>query len=179
MASQSAESAPTPRSSTARAERTRGRRAARIVPVLVTVLLAALAVATAASASSLKEQRYREAQNAAFDREVEYTNKLCGSSITARIDWDTLSPLATDINRNLYTQCGAALSAIERMCLCGGSDRVRDHIAALVCTGGLTRSLALDGTQLTYVISSEPSSDFDRLVAFLESALGARQACPR
>lgn len=142
--------------------------------LLFAVLASAVFAASLAEASSLKEQRFRVKQEKAFSLEVEYTNELCGSAISAMIDWETLSPRASTVNANLYTQCGVALSAIEKMCLCGHSERVQTQITQLRCSGGDTRALSLSSGELSYQITADPVSDYDFVLSFLGEGLAVR-----
>lgn len=82
--------------------------------------LAALALALAvmvgadAKAQSLRDARALEAEENALAREVAFTNSVCGSSMSARLEWSANAqwPEVT----GLADACGGALSAIEAAC---------------------------------------------------------------
>ncbi len=106
--------------------------------VKVFIALAALAAGGAAplggaAAQSLKEIRARENEERALDREVAYTEQVCGSSITASIDWR--SAVNWPEGRSLAASCDGALGALESICRSkDGKNRGR-KVSRFVCGG--------------------------------------------
>lgn len=124
-----------------------------------------------AEAASLQDKRHHAAQQAAFDRETDFTNDLCGTALTAKLDWESLSQEPLTATSNLYTQCGVALSALEKLCRCGRSSVVRERINHLTCEGGPQRGLTLQAGQLAYTIAPDGQTDYDFILDFLTTML--------
>jgi hypothetical protein len=86
-----------------------------------------------ASAQSLKELRVRDAEEAALDREVAYTQSVCGSSIDASIDWRSAANWPADVSLTL--SCDGALGALEAFCRAGDGKSRAQKITRFVCAG--------------------------------------------
>lgn len=101
-------------------------------PRNILLILAGLAALSAgASAQSLKSLRQQEADNAALAREAAYTSSVCGTPISARIDWS--SAASWPENASIAAVCDGALSALETICR---SDRARgSKVRSFVCAG--------------------------------------------
>jgi hypothetical protein len=87
----------------------------------------------AASAQSLKELRVRDAEEAALDREVAYTQSVCDSSIDATIDWRSAADWPDDVSLTL--SCDGALGALEAYCRTGDGKSHAQKITHFVCAG--------------------------------------------
>ncbi len=86
-----------------------------------------------ASAQSLKELRVRDAEEAALDREVAYTQSVCGSSIDASIDWRSAADWPESVSLTL--SCDGALGAVEAYCRTGEGKSRAQRITRFVCAG--------------------------------------------
>ena len=95
------------------------------------LLFAALSLAllgAPASGQSLRDLRAQDAEDAALAREAAYTSKICGRTISSRIDWQ--SARAWPAGESLADACDGALGAIETICRAGRKDVVRDFVCA-------------------------------------------------
>jgi len=118
-----------------------------------------------AEAQPLKTLRYREAEETELKKEVAFTNQVCGTTITARILWDTADRWPED--QSIAAACGGALSALEAICR-AGADRAAG-LKTFQCAGDGTGP-TLSGPSLKYG-ASPGKNGFAETKAFLESRL--------
>lgn len=130
------------------------------------VLAAALLLAGPAFAQSLKSIRAQEAEEAALAREAAFTNSVCGTSLSARIDWRSAASWPEEAS--LSDACGGALSALEAVCRGGGKARAA-RISTFVCAGDGSGP-SLRGGTLRYG-AAPGGNGFSETRALLEGAL--------
>lgn len=140
----------------------------KLISVLAATLAAGGAFPTvAASAQSLKEIRAREGEERALDREVAYTETVCGSSISAAIDWRSAANWPED--RSLVASCDGALGALEAICRTKDGRRRGQKVSRFVC-GGDGAGPSLRGGTLRYG-ASPGGNGFAATKALLDSNL--------
>lgn len=122
-------------------------------------------VSAHAESQPLKTLRYREAEETELKKEVAFTNQVCGTTITARILWDTAGSWPED--QSIAAVCGDALSALEAICR-AGPDKAAG-IKTFQCAGDGSGP-ALEGPDLKYG-ASPGKNGFAETKAFLESRL--------
>ena len=120
---------------------------------------------TPLSAQTLKEIRAREAEESNLDREVAYTESICGTSIRASIDWRSAVNWPEDVS--LTSSCDGALGALEAICR-NDKNKAR-RISRFVC-GGDGAGASLRGGTLRYG-ASPGDSGFSSTKALLDSEL--------
>lgn len=130
-------------------------------------ICAALALtAASANAQSLKSLRAQEAEETALANEAAYTAQVCGSRLSARIDWRSAADWPDSVS--LAATCDRALSALEAVCRSGAKPGARS-IASFVCAGD-GAGPSLSGSTLRY--GAAPGADgFSATRSYLESAL--------
>ena len=126
----------------------------------------ALTVSVSAHAQSLREAREREAEEAALNTEIAYTQTVCSSSISASIDRSSLSNWPAD--KSLVASCDGALGAIEAICRRDGAAKVQS-IKRFVCAGD-SAGPSLRGGVLRYGAAPGKNS-FNETDAFLTKTL--------
>lgn len=85
------------------------------------------------SAQTLKEIRAREAEERKLDREVSFTESVCGNSISATIDWRSTANWPDGVS--IATACDGALGAVEAMCRSRNGGSRGPSINRFVCAG--------------------------------------------
>ena len=128
-------------------------------------IVAGVVMSSAASAQSLKEIRAREAEESNLDREVAYTESVCGHSISASIDWRSAARWPEDVS--LTSSCDGALGALEAVCRSGNSNVRR--VTRFVCAGD-SSGASLRGSTLRYG-ASPGDNGFSSTKALLDSEL--------
>lgn len=128
-------------------------------------IAASIVLSAAASAQSLKEIRAREAEESSLDREVAYTESVCGHSISATIDWRSAANWPEDVS--LAVSCDGALGALEAVCRDGNSEARR--ITRFVCAGDGSGA-SLSSGALRYGASPDDNG-FSSTKALLDSEL--------
>jgi hypothetical protein len=124
-----------------------------------------------AAAEAIKEKQVQPEQEAALAKNVERTNKKCGSGFTAKFDWSGL-PSGALKEFSVAGYCGAALDGIERVCEDAlGKDAVKQKIKSITCRFGGERSISLKDGSLGYTINFNSSNDADFVNAYLQSNL--------
>ena len=124
-----------------------------------------------AAAEAIKEKRIQPEQEAALAKNVERTNKKCGSGFTAKFDWSGL-PSGALKEFSAAGYCGAALDGIERVCDDAlGKDAVKQKIKSMTCRFGGERAISLKDGSLGYTINFNSSNDADFVNAYLQSNL--------
>jgi hypothetical protein len=105
--------------------------------------------------------------------DVKATNDKCGTAITARIDWKSVSEdLILKDNLSIPGYCGAALEGIRTTC--GdeiGKAAVKAGIKVVACNFGKAAALTLDKGTLGYTTSKDASNQADFAHVFLEKKL--------
>lgn len=133
---------------------------------LVAAALAVLALSSGtASAQTLAQKQMMGRQDAQLADEVSTTNKMCGASIAASVDWPTF--LATDTSgQSVSSFCAEPLRTMGSMC----SDPIaKQAISTKVKTyqcsfgGPGKRSLALDGTALHMEVDWD-AANYDQFI---------------
>ena len=87
----------------------------RPIQIIGTLSLVLLAVTSSTWAQSLETRKIRADQEAALGGQVTLTNTKCGTSLTARIDWNTFDE-AEVLTKRVMSWCQAALDAVEDIC---------------------------------------------------------------
>jgi len=124
-----------------------------------------------AVAEAIKERQIQPEQEAALTKNVERTNKKCGSGFTAKFDWAGL-PSGALKEFSAAGYCGAALDGIERVCEDAlGKDAVKQKIKSMTCRFGGERSISLKDGSLGYTINFNSSNDADFVYGYLQSNL--------
>lgn len=118
------------------------------------------------NAQSLREARTRDAQEEALSKEAAFTRSVCGSNLTASIDWS--SALIWPQEQSLVAACDGALSAIEAICRRGDKDKA-NTITRFVCAADGTGPSLSSGT-LRYGARVGENS-FESTRRFLDGAL--------
>lgn len=122
---------------------------------------------TPASGQSLRELRARDAEQQALDREVAYTESICGISVRATIDWRSAADWPS--SASLTNSCDGALGALEAICRnADGKSRAR-RINRFICAGD-GAGASLRGGTLRYG-ASPGSNGFSETKALLDSRL--------
>jgi hypothetical protein len=130
---------------------------------LAAFVLAALAAA-GAGAQSLRSLRAQESDAGALAREVAYTSSVCGSNISASIDWSASS--AWPESQSLAGACDQALGALETLCRSG---RGMGRVATFICAGDGSGP-SLRGS--TFRFGASPGGDgYSSALIYLEGAL--------
>jgi hypothetical protein len=123
------------------------------------------------AAEVIKERQIRPEQEAALIKNVERTNKRCGSDLTAKFDWTGL-PSGALKEFSAAGYCGAVLDGIDRVCEdAPGKDAVKQKIKGMTCRFGAERSISLKDGSLGYTINFNSSNDADFVYAYLQSIL--------
>ncbi len=86
-----------------------------------------------AAAQSLREIRAQEAEERSLDREVAYTESICGISLTAVIDWRSAADWPSSVS--LTNSCDGALGALEAICRDDEGKSRAQRINRFVCAG--------------------------------------------
>jgi hypothetical protein len=124
-----------------------------------------------AAAAATGEEQIRPEQEAALAKDVERTNKKCGSGFTVKFDWTGLSPGALK-GFSAAGYCDAALEGIRRVCEDAlGKDAVKQKIKSMTCGFGGERSISLKDGLLTYTINFNSTNDADFVYAYLQTNL--------
>jgi hypothetical protein len=139
-----------------------------------TLLLIAQLVAAAASgaqAQPLKEKQIQARQEAELAKDVEYTNKTCGSEFTVRFDWSAVPAGALEtFSAEGYRD--AALEGIRRVCTdAPGKEAVKQSIKHMTCSFGGERTISLKEGSLDYTINFDSVNDADFVYAYLMNNL--------
>jgi hypothetical protein len=124
-----------------------------------------------AAAAAAKEKRIQPEQEAALAKNVERTNKICGSGISVKLDW-TAVPAGALKEFSAAGYCDAALEGIRRVCDDAlGKDAVKQKIRSMICSFGGERSISLKEGSLAYTINFNSANDADFVYAYLQSNL--------
>lgn len=129
-------------------------------------ILTASSPATLA-AQSLKSIRAQEAEEQTLDSEIEFTNSVCGTSISATINWRSASDWPEE--DSLADACDDALGALEAICRAPGGQSKASSISSFLCEGDGSGP-SLSGGTLSYG-ASPGESGFADTKDYLEGAL--------
>ena len=103
-------------------------------PRLMAAVLACLALmAGPVAAQSLKEIRAQKAEDEALAREAAYTQSICGTSLSASIDWSASTDWPQGVS--LAKSCDGALGALEAVCRNDAGKKKAKKITRFVCSG--------------------------------------------
>jgi gas vesicle protein len=105
----------------------KGEEAGMIKRLLIAAASLAL-IGAPASGQSLRDLRAQDADEADLAREAAYASKVCGRTISSRIDWQ--SARGWPAGESLADACDGALGAVETICRAGRKDVVRDFVCA-------------------------------------------------
>ena len=134
-------------------------------------MLIALLAATGTQAQSLKEKQIQARQEAELAKDVEYTNKTCGSELAVRFDWSAVPAGALE-KFSAEGYCDAALEGIRRVCTDAlGKTAVKQRIKNMTCGFGRERAISLKDGSLDYIINFDSVNDADFVYAYLTSNL--------
>jgi hypothetical protein len=124
-----------------------------------------------AAAASAKEKQIQPEEEAALAKNVERTNKICGSGFTVKFDW-TGVPADALKEFSAVGYCDAALEGIRRVCDDAlGKDTVKQKIKSVTCGFGGERSISLKDGSLAYTINFNSANDADFVYAYIQSNL--------
>ncbi len=104
----------------------------RRAPLFLAAAVALLGAAEAC-AQSLKSLRARDAEEGALSREVSFTNSVCGSRMSSRIDWNSASNWPVDAS--IAGACDGALGALEAVCRADKGKSRASSLSSFVCAG--------------------------------------------
>lgn len=96
------------------------------------------------SAQTLKEIRARESEENKLDREISFTESVCGTSITANIDWRSTANWPDGVS--IAAACDGALGAVEAMCRSRNGGSRRPSINRFICAGDGAGAFVRGGT---------------------------------
>ncbi|MEL6213315.1 MAG: hypothetical protein AAFQ96_06980 [Pseudomonadota bacterium] len=119
------------------------------------------------TAQSLKSIRAQQAEESALNSEVAYTNSVCGTSISASIDWSSAGSWPAD--ESLAAACDGALGAVEAVCRASGGKARAARLTRFVCKGDGSGA-DLSGGELRYG-ASPGGNGFSETKTLLDSAL--------
>lgn len=133
----------------------------------------------APSKSSAKERsRFRQEktrQEAFLAPELKELNKVCGTRITAKIDWGSIH---YDHYNNAANYCTHALESVERLCAdhsglvdAAGKEAVTRQIKSVHCSHGQERVLGLKDGTLYFQSDFKASDDRSTIIEFLRNNL--------
>ena len=126
-----------------------------------------------AQAQSLKQRKQLQSQEQALQQEVDYTNQVCQSNISAEVDWQSFDAYAAPDMDGVTVSCDAALSALES--LCGdqlSQQAIQERVDQVLCTKGESRDIALTEGTLMYQVNGPDMDDFRYVRDFLVSSFG-------
>jgi len=128
-------------------------------------------VATGTHAQSLQEKEIQARQEVGLAKDVEFTNKTCGSEFTVRFDWSAVPAGALE-KFSAQGYCDAALEGIRRVCTdAPGKDAVKQSIKRMTCGFGRERTISLKEGSLDYTINFDSVNDADFVYAYLVNNL--------
>src|SRR5262249_27461137 len=111
--------------------------------IIGTLVLVWLTATHPVWAQSLETKKMRAEQEAALEAQVAFTNKKCGTSLTARIDWSTFDE-AEVLAKRVMPWCQAALDAVEDICSDAlGKEALTTKLKAITCAGAATPAAVL------------------------------------
>lgn len=118
---------------------------------------------------SLRDIRHQRDQDRRFNNEVEFTNQICGTNISASIRWDSFNSRGT--GAYVVGSCDVALSAIESICR-ENPARVRGKIAHVECGTAKKRNALLQNGTLQYAVGYDTKrDDYDFVLKYLKKKL--------
>jgi hypothetical protein len=124
-----------------------------------------------AAAAATRDKQIQSEQDAALAKNVERTNKICGSDFTVKFDWTAL-PAGALKEFSASGYCDAALEGIRRVCEDAlGKDAVKQKIKGMTCSFGGERSISLKDGSLAYTINFNSTNDAEFVYAYLQSNL--------
>jgi hypothetical protein len=143
----------------------------RTMQIIGTLSLILLTVSTSTSAQSLETRKMRAEQEAALGGQVALTNKKCGTSLTARIDWNTFDE-AEVLTKRVMSWCQAALDAVEDICGDAlGKEALMTKVKSITCAGAATPAATLKDGDLTFAFSLTPNQNKLLVRTYLEKNL--------
>ena len=143
----------------------------RTLQILGTLSLVVLAVSASTWAQSLATRKMRADQEAALGGQVALTNTKCGTSLTARIDWNTFDE-AEVLTKRVMSWCQAALDAVEDICGDAlGKEALTSKVTSITCAGAATPAATLKEGELTFSFSLTPNQNKLLVRTYLEKNL--------
>jgi hypothetical protein len=134
---------------------------------LTIAAMLAIAGTTSARAETLKEKQIQARQETELAKDVEHSNKTCGSSFSVKFDWTNLPAGALE-KFSAEGYCDAALEAVRRVCAdAPGKDAVKQSIKTMTCGFGRERAISLKDGSLHYTINFDSVNDADFVYAYL------------
>jgi hypothetical protein len=134
---------------------------------LAIAAMLAVVGAAGARAQSLKEKQIQARQEAELAKDVEHTNKTCGSGFTVKFDWAAVPAGALE-KFSAEGYCNAALDGVRRVCAdAPGKDAVKQSIKSMTCGFGRERAISLKDGSLDYTINFDSVNDADFVYAYL------------
>jgi hypothetical protein len=133
----------------------------------ITLLGAVATFLPCASAHAQLIKQIQERQEAELAKDVEYTNKTCGSGLTVQLDWSA-APVNELEKFSAEGYCDAALEGVRRICTdAPGKDAVKQGIKHITGGFGRERSISLRDGSLDYRINFDSVNDADFVYAYL------------
>jgi hypothetical protein len=112
-----------------------------------------------ASAQSLEARQMHAKSEADFQKQLELTNKACGTALTGSFNWDSFNADEAQ-SKGVMPWCQASLDAIEDLCSDPlGKQAVAEKIKTITCAGAATPSASLDNGALTFSFSLTPNQN--------------------
>ncbi len=125
-------------------------------------------------AQSLQEKKVQMNEEETLASEVAYTNQVCGSDISASVDWQSFSSAEQDIELRLSNSCDAALSAIENLCSSENNQQaIKSQVDQVVCTKGTSRDVTLRQGTLLFQMNGPDGDDFEYIRDYLKKKISA------
>jgi len=143
----------------------------RPIQIIGTLSLVLLALTSSTWAQSLETRKMRAEQEAALGEQVARTNKKCGTSLTAHIDWNTFDE-AEVLTKRVTSWCQAALDAVEDICGDAlGKEALTTKLKSITCAGSATPAAVLKDGDLTFSFSLTPNQNKLLVRTYLEKHL--------
>jgi len=140
------------------------------MPIIGTLVLVWLTATHPVWAQSLETRKMRAEQEAALGVQVALTNKKCGTSIIARIDWNTFDE-AEVLTKGVTSWCQAALDAVQGLCGDALGKEALTKVQAITCAGAATPTAVLKDGELTFSFSLTPNQNKLLVRTYLEKNL--------
>jgi hypothetical protein len=125
----------------------------------------------AADAQSLKIRQRMASEAESLVKDVDYTNKACGTKLAVKFDWAG-APEGDLLTFSPESYCNAALEAIQRVCgEPSGKEAVQQKVKTMTCGFGASRAITLKDGAIAYKINFGSANDADFVYEYLQNKL--------
>lgn len=143
----------------------------KLIHIASASLLVAAAALTSANAQSLKVRQGMAEQEKMLVENVDHLNKICGTTITVKIDWKD-APEADLSKYSTSGYCAAGLEGIRRTCEKDlGKDAVQKQIKSVTCGFGPERSISFKDGVVDFKMNFSSYNDADFVYEFMQNNL--------